>query len=70
MKVNENYRKDLMVAYLVLLVQTDNKSAFLEYYEKVEEYLVSLAETSKDAHVLQNIQQILAFKSKQMRIQI
>lgn len=59
-----------MVAYLVLLVQTDNKSAFLEYYEKVEEYLVSLAETSKDAHVLQNIQQILAFKSKQMRIQI
>lgn len=70
MKTNVHYRDDLIVAYLVLLVQTNNQSVFLEYYEKAEAYLTSLAKTSTDVRVLENIQQIFAFKSKQMGIQL
>lgn len=70
MKNNSNFRNDFIFKYLSILVKYDNKEVFIEYYEKVKDYLSFLAKNTKDVRVLRELNSIFDYRMKMLEIQL
>ena len=70
LKNNNNFRNVFIFRYLVLLVKSDNKDLFLEYYNKVKDYLSCLAKESHDKRVLLDLNMILDYRSNMLERQL
>lgn len=65
-----NFRNDLKVEYLFQLAQLGNTSEFERFYPSTENYLVSLVKESEDSKLLNKVNEILAFRKKNLGKQL
>jgi hypothetical protein len=67
---NVNFRNDLIISYLIKLVSLDNREEFEKYYQSVEHYIESMVSNCKDIDILNNIRDIITYKTKVIEMNI
>lgn len=62
MKNNNNFRDNLLIDYLDLLVKSNNRDEFVRVYESIATKMRDLIKSSEDIQILNKINGILAYQ--------
>ncbi len=66
MKNNDNFRKDLIIKYLVKLARIDSRDTFNKYYGEVESYIEGIVASPTSSEQLEDVRTIIAYKKNEM----
>ncbi len=65
---NNNFRQDLMVAYLSSLVDYGYSEEFDRLFSMYESYIKEVVASSTDKELLEKAKKVLSFREKSLRV--